>query len=75
MQTGSANPYDNAGADGDHHDHAPPADNRHKLNHWRCPNCGQMVFNEGESPPPDWCAYCADLTTWKKIKDGDEAKE
>lgn len=41
---------------------------RRQIRHWRCLNCGQMVFTVGQHPPPDTCDYCADMTTWHPVE-------
>lgn len=33
---------------------------------YRCPNCGQTCFCDADTPPPDMCSYCNDLTTWQR---------
>lgn len=35
--------------------------------HWRCPNCGQTIFTDGDDAPPDLCHFCRDMTTWQRL--------
>jgi rubrerythrin len=66
MVTTANNPHDPQHRESSTHPRQPDT-----LIRWRCPNCGQTHFTAPDDEPPDICAYCCDMTTWKRLNDSE----
>lgn len=49
--------------------HVKPVDDLPALQIWQCPNCGQRLFSPVNTPLPDICDFCNDMTTWRLLPD------